>query len=319
MKVVITGGAGFIGSHVAELFLTTGHTVIIVDDLSRGKRENIPNGAMLYQVNICGPELTGLFEHERPQAVIHLAAQVDVSVSVGDPLQDAQVNIIGSLNLFETCRRVGVRRVVYSSSAAVYGEPEYLPIDEGHRIVPQTPYGISKYVPEMYLQFYREVYGLEYTVVRYSNVYGPRQDATGEGGVVAIFLDRLLRAESPAIYGNGEQTRDFVYVNDVARANLIALEKGSGEIVNISSGTRLSVNELYRLMNHITGAGLEPRYLPPRPGDILHSCLANKRATEVLGWEPEYSLVDGLEETLRWAKERSKGVFVCSARFAKAN
>lgn len=303
MKVLITGGAGFIGSHVVESCLAEGFKVVLLDNLSRGKRGNVPDGIRLHEIDITGAEVASVFEAERPEVVVHLAAQVDVAVSVANPIFDAGVNIMGTLNVLEACRATGVKKIVYACSAAIYGDPAYIPVDEAHPVAPQAGYGASKYVPELYLKLYRDLYGLDFTVLRYANVYGPRQDATGEGGVVAIFVDRLSRGESPLIYGDGEQTRDFVYVKDVARANVLAVERGNGEVLNISTGTSVSINELFARLKELVGSRIEPRYAPARPGDIRHSSLDNRRAHELLSWEAEYSLADGLAETVAWARK----------------
>jgi UDP-glucose 4-epimerase len=306
MKICITGAAGFIGSHVFEACVDAGYEAIAMDNLSHGKESNLPIIARLYNVDITKKEVEFLLKDEKPDFVIHLAAQVDVSTSVDNSLTDASVNIMGTLNLLEACCKAGVRKVVYISSAAVYGHPQYLPIDEEHPVLPLSPYGISKYVPEMYLRHFFYHYGLEYTVLRYANVYGPRQDPSGEGSVVAIFIDRLLKGETPVIYGDGEQTRDFIYVKDVAQGTLQALEGGNGAVFNVSSGKRVSVNELYAMLQKLMGNEITARYAPPRPGDILHSCLANRKARKKLGWEPRYSLSEGLAETVLWRAKRSR-------------
>jgi len=235
--------------------------------------------------------------------VVHLAAQVDVQRSLREPLADAETNILGAVNLLEACRRFNVGKVIYASSAAVYGSPAYLPVDEKHPVEPQSPYGASKHTVEHYLRIYGEVYGVRYTALRYANVYGPRQDATGEGGVVAIFVDKLLNGEAPKIFGDGEQTRDFVFVKDVAAANLAALHRGDGMILNVSTGAGLSVNSLFQTLKKITGSGLTPVNCLPRPGDITHSYLANEKAREALEWRPLHSLEEGLRETVKFYRK----------------
>ncbi|MGI6603664.1 MAG: NAD-dependent epimerase/dehydratase family protein [bacterium] len=304
MKVLVTGGAGFIGSHVVEACLTENHEVVVVDNLVRGKRENLPGDIEVYPLDIGVGGQDGLspaaklIMEVRPEVVIHLAAQVDVQTSLRRPDLDAMVNVVGLVNVLEGCRQAGVRKIVYASSAAVYGEPLSLPLSEEHPITPTSPYGLSKYIGEKYLALYSHLYGLEYTVLRCANVYGPRQDATGEGGVVAIFADRIRKGESPVIYGDGEQTRDFVYVKDVARANVLALTRGDGAVVNISTGIQVSVNQLLETMKKLTGTAVVPRRVAARAGDIVASCLDNRRAQEMLGWEPRYMLEEGLAELL---------------------
>lgn len=300
MKILVTGGAGFIGSHVVDLLVESGHRVAVVDDLSTGRFENINPGVNFYRVSIEDTGIAEVVERERPRVVLHQAAQVDVQCSLRDPLADAKTNIMGVINLLEACRRFNVSKVVYASSAAVYGNPVSLPVDETHPIVPQSPYGASKYISEHYLRIYSELYGVRHTVLRYANVYGPRQDAAGEGGVVAIFVDRFLKGEEPKIFGDGEQTRDFIFVKDVAAANAAAIDKGDGMVLNVSTGARLSVNSLFEAIKKAAGSPLDPVYCPPRPGDIAHSCLSNKRAAEALGWRPVYSLKEGIRETVEF-------------------
>ncbi|MDR9788452.1 MAG: NAD-dependent epimerase/dehydratase family protein [Peptococcaceae bacterium MAG4] len=295
---MVTGGGGFIGSHVVDMLVAAGYRVSVVDDLSTGRFENINPGANFYRVKIEDDDFGRVVERERPDVVIHHAAQVDVVRSLQEPLQDARINVLGAVNLLENCWRYRVGKVIYASSAAVYGDPVYLPVDEAHPVVPQSPYGVSKYTVEHYLRVYQELYGVRFTVLRYANVFGPRQNADGEGGVVAIFIDRLLKDKRVKIFGDGRQTRDFVYVGDVACANLAALERGDSEVLNISTGASLSVIDLFQLLKGLTGSSLEPEYCPPRPGDILHSCLANERAREVLGWSPRSTVEEGLRRTL---------------------
>lgn len=296
MRVLVTGGAGFIGSYVARALIGAGHRVSIVDDLSTGRLENLPGEAAFYRLDVTGG-LEAVFGAERPEAVIHQAARVSVPASLRDPGTDLAVNAGGTLNLLEHARRFEVERFVLASSAAVYGKPRYLPLDEEHPVKPLSPYGLSKYTAELYLDLYRELYGLSSCVLRYANVYGPRQAAHAEGGVAAVFCDRLARGEAPVIYGDGEQTRDFVYVQDVARANLAALAAGEG-VFNIGTGRAASVNLLYRLLRELTGSRVAPVYRPPRAGDIRDSVFAPERAAALLGWRARYHLEEGLAEML---------------------
>lgn len=302
MRVLVTGGAGFIGSHVVEALLEANHEVVVVDNLSTGKEENLPPGVPLYKADITDPGIEDIFQEIRPRALIHQAAQVAVPVSLRDPVFDANVNIIGTLNLLEACRKYGVEKMVFASSAAVYGNPKYLPVDEEHPLRPLSGYGISKHTVERYLEAYQELYGLRWTALRYANIYGPRQDALGEGGVVAIFIDKLLSNQRAVIFGDGEQTRDFVYVKDAATANLLALEHGDNQILNISTGQASTVNELYTLIRQEVGSPLQPEYGLPRAGDIVHSYLDNKRAVTQLNWQPKYSLARGLQETVAYCQ-----------------
>ena len=297
---MVTGGAGFIGSHIVDRLVEAGYRVSVVDDLSTGRFENINPGVNFYRLRVEDTDFEKAIARETPDVVIHQAAQVDVQRSLMEPLADARINILGAVNLLEACRRYSVGKVVYASSAAVYGSPGYLPVDEKHPLMPQSPYGASKYAAENYFRIYSEAYGIRYTVLRYANVYGPRQDAAGEGGVVAIFVDRLLRGEVPQIFGDGEQTRDFIYVGDVAAANLAALDRGDGMVLNVGTGAGLSVNSLFQKIKKITGSPLEPAYCPSRTGDIVHSRLANVKARQVLDWRPRYGLEEGIRETVEF-------------------
>lgn len=300
MKVLVTGGAGFVGSHIVDQALEAGYEVSVIDDLSTGKKGQVNPYASFYEMNIASPDVERVIRQEMPDFIIHQAAQSSVPISLKDPIGDATTNIIGTVNLLEAARRHGVRKVVYASSAAVYGEPQYMGIDEVHPKQPLSPYGISKYVPEFYLNAYHHLYGLNYTAFRYANVYGERQDPKGEGGVVSIFVDRALAGQELTVFGDGEQTRDFVYVQDVARANIMALAGGDNEILNISTNQKTSVNQLIALMEEALGSKLAVKYEAPREGDIMHSYLDNTSATEKLGWKPRYSLQEGLTKTLRF-------------------
>ncbi len=298
MKIMVTGGAGFIGSHIVDKLISLGYKTVVIDNLSRGKMGNINPAARFYQVDITAPEIYKIFKQEKVTHIIHHAAQIDVQHSIEDPLLDINNNILGTVNILENCRKYGVNKIIYASSAAVYGEPDYLPVDEEHPIKAMSSYGVSKHTPEHYLMMYRQLYNLDYTILRYANVYGPRQDPKGEGGVIAIFVDKMLNGERPVIYGDGEQTRDFVYVEDIVKANLKALTRGDGELVNISSNTQHSVNDVYRIINEILETNLEPIYKEERKGDIKHSFLDNSKARKVLNWEPEYDLLSGLNKTI---------------------
>jgi UDP-glucose 4-epimerase len=306
MKVLVTGGAGFIGSHVVDAFLEAGHDVVVVDDLSTGRESNLNPGARFYKLDIRDPALAEVFEHERPEVVDHHAAQMDVRRSVAEPLFDADVNVRGTLNLLECGRKNGVRKVVHiSTGGAVYGEPEYVPCDEDHPINPVCQYGVSKHVGEHYLYVYKELYGLDYTVLRYANIYGPRQDPHGEAGVVAIFTGRMLAGEPVTIFGGGQQERDFVFVADVARANLLAAgdEPSATGIFNIGSGMGTSVNLLFSMLQNIMNYSQSPQIGPPRPGETFKIFLDSRRAQAQLGWQPTVSLEAGLRQTVAYFQE----------------
>jgi UDP-glucose 4-epimerase len=302
MKIIVTGGAGFIGSHIVDKLIEKHHQVVVVDNLSTGKKEYINKEAKFYHTDINDNYLDEIFELEKPNYVIHHAAQIDVQTSVHNPVLDAEINILGTLKLVKLCTKHHIKKMVYASSAAVYGDPLYLPVDEKHVVNPISFYGISKHTPEHYIQTYAQLHGLKYTILRYANVYGIRQDPKGEGGVVSIFVDKLLNNISPYIYGDGEQTMDFIYVKDVAAANLAALDKEDNEICNISCNTQTTVNELLRTMNDIMHKDVKPTHQPPRLGDIVHSYLDNTKAKAYLGWAPEYDLQQGLTETIEYYK-----------------
>ncbi|WCK53718.1 NAD-dependent epimerase/dehydratase family protein [Aneurinibacillus sp. Ricciae_BoGa-3] len=306
MKVVVTGGAGFIGSHIVDQCIRKGYEVIVIDNLATGKRQNLNLEATFYEADIASPAVRTIFEKEKPDYLIHHAAQASVPGSLKNPVADATTNIVGTVNLLEACRLMGVKKVIYASSAAAYGEPEYTPLDERHKKQPLSPYGISKYVPEYYLHVYHHLYGLPYTAFRYANVYGERQDPYGEGGVISIFVDRVLAGQELRVYGSGEQTRDFVYVEDVARANLMALAAGDNQIFNISTNKRTSVNQLIEELNILAAKPVTVKHEAPREGDIMHSYLNNAGAKEGLGWEPHYSLADGLAKTMKYYQKLSQ-------------
>lgn len=300
MKILVTGGAGFIGSHIVDLLIARGDQVVVVDNLVSGKEENIHPDAAFYRLDLTSKDLLEVFEREKPEVVIHQAAQIQVDTSVKDPIHDANTNIIGTIQLLEACRKTGVKKVIYASSAAVYGNPVYLPLDEKHPIHPLSGYGVSKYTAEHYLAVYAHLYQLSYTILRYANVYGIRQDPRGEGGVISIFVNKVLREEPLTIFGDGEQTRDYIYVEDVARANLAAIERGEGEILNIGTGVRTSLNDIVQYFNAISGFKNQVVYGEERPGDIKHSFYDISKARRVLNWEPETSLKEGLAKTYEY-------------------
>lgn len=300
MNFVVTGGAGFIGSHIVDALIESGHQVHIIDNLTTGNLVNVNPKAIFHPIDITGDQLGAVFEKAKPDIVIHHAAQIDVQTSILQPLLDAKVNILGTLALLEQCREHNVRKLIYASSAAVYGTPEYLGVDERHPLRPISFYGISKHTPEHYIEAFSHLFGFDYTILRYANVYGIRQDPKGEGGVVSIFVDRLLQGQQTVIFGDGEQTRDFIYVKDIVSANLAAVERGSKGIYNIGWNKQTSVNELLKLMSELCGKPFAPQYMPQRVGDILHSRLDNAAAKEQLGWEPLFTLRSGLSETMEY-------------------
>lgn len=299
MKILVTGGAGFIGSNVVDEFVRQGWDTVVVDDLSSGNRRNLNPSARLYQLDIRDAKLAEVFEQEKPDIVSHHAAQISVRRSVEDPFRDAMINVLGSLNVIANCAKYGVKKLIYASSGgAVYGEPVYLPCDEKHPVDPLCPYGLTKHTPEHYLFMYRQLYGLDYTVLRYPNVYGPRQDPFGEAGVVAIFTEQMLRGDQVVINGTGEQERDFVYVADIVRSNILSIDAGSGGIYNIGSGIGTSVNQIFDELRQITGYAHRPVFGPPKAGETFRIYLDATKAAEELGWRPETALRDGLARTV---------------------
>ncbi len=303
MKVMVTGGAGFIGSHVVDLLIESGHEVVVVDDLSTGRRSNLNPQAKFFQVDIRSPQMREIFEAERPEVISHHAAQMDVRRSMVEPIFDADVNILGSIKLLELAREFGTRKFIHiSSGGAAYGEPVYLPCDEDHPVRPLCPYGASKYIFELYLYMYKENYGQDYSVLRYPNVYGPRQDPHGEAGVVAIFSGQMLQGKPVTINGTGEQVRDFVYVTDCAKANLLALEGGSGQVYNLGFGVGTSINEIFQHLKEITGYPQQANYGPPKAGETFKIFLDASRAKTELGWEPTFSVREGLTHTVDYFK-----------------
>jgi UDP-glucose 4-epimerase len=301
MKVLVTGGAGFIGSHVVDVMVEAGHQVSIVDSLWKrggGKLENLNPQARFYPVDVRDPGLAEVFETERPEVICHLAAQHSVSISTEVPVYDADVNILGLINLLQTCVQHGVRKVIFASSAATYGVVNVMPVREDTPQHPESPYGITKMASEHYLRCWRQLYGLEFTALRYGNVYGPRQDPSGEAGVIAIFTNAILNRAPVRIDWDGEQQKDYVYVRDVARANLSALDRGDGEAFCIATGKGTSVNELYQHLTDIVGYRVEVQRAPKRPGDIRLSYFDCTKAKEQLGWEPQVDLAQGMRLTV---------------------
>jgi UDP-glucose 4-epimerase len=310
MRALVTGGAGFIGSTLVDRLLAEGCEVDVVDDLSTGSLSNLADAReartrrfTFHRMDVRSPAIMELIAHRKPEVVYHLAAQADVRVSVAKPAFDAEVNVIGSLNVFEGALKAGSRKVCFAASGGtLYGSPEELPVREGHPQHPVSPYGVSKKAAVDYLHYYREIHGLEYSALALANVYGPRQDPHGEAGVVSIFAGKLFGRERPTIFGDGEQTRDFVYVDDVVDAFWRASEKGGGLLMNIGTGVETSVQQLFDVMAKHTGFKEPARYAPSRAGELRRSALDPGRALIHLGWKPWTSLDEGLGRTLEWYK-----------------
>lgn len=304
MKVLVTGGAGFIGSNLVDRLIDKRYEVVIVDNLSSGHEKNINKKARFYKMDIQDSELEEIFRKERPDYVSHHAAQKDVRISVADPIFDAKINVLGTLNILQNCITYKVKKIVFASSGgAIYGEQETFPASETHPVRPISPYGITKLVAEHYMFYYKTIYGLDYVSLRYSNVYGPRQDPYGEAGVVAIFIQKMCNGEKPIINGDGEQTRDFVYVGDVVTANMHAIDSitGSG-IYNIGTGVETSINQLFDHLKAILNPQIGKEHCPAKQGEQKRSVIDNSLAEKILQWKPQVSLKDGLRNTCDYFK-----------------
>ncbi|HUR70676.1 MAG TPA: NAD-dependent epimerase/dehydratase family protein [Candidatus Limnocylindrales bacterium] len=304
MRILVTGGAGFIASHITDAYIERGHEVHIVDDFSTGQRANLNGKATLHQIDIADSHSVKLVERIKPDILSHHAAQMDVRHSVADPTFDARVNILGFINLLEGCKNAGVKKVIFASSGgAVYGEQESFPASESHPTQPASPYGVSKRTGELYLSYYHQTFGLPYLALRYANVYGPRQSTQGEAGVVAIFLALLLTGKTPVINGDGRQTRDYVYVGDVVAANVGALQSDFVGPVNIGTGVETDVVTIYDHLRVAVGSDMHAQHGPAKAGEQRRSCIDNRRAGEVLGWRPQVALQDGLQHTAAFYRE----------------
>ncbi|RUS46984.1 NAD-dependent epimerase/dehydratase family protein [Cohnella sp. AR92] len=299
MKALVTGGAGFIGSHLTEALCLNGAEVHVVDNLSSGIRDHVHPAARLHVADITHDSISSVIQTIKPDIVFHMAAQADVQSSILDPAHDSNTNVVGTLRLLEACKRSDVRKLIFSSTSAVYGEVNSLRKQENMAPSPISFYGLSKETAERSLYLYHRLRRLRFTILRYSNVFGPRQCSHGEGGVISVFLSKLKRGLPLTIHGTGEQTRDFIYVRDVVEANLAAVGRGDGETINVSSGLRTSINQLVSLLEGIHGPDLRVEYDLARPGDIMDSCLDNGNAERLLDWRPQVSLMEGLEETYR--------------------
>ncbi len=311
MKILVTGGAGFIGSHVCDVFVGKGHEVFALDNLSSGRKENLDARVKLLELDIRSPDAASWIERESPDVICHLAAQMDVRRSVEDPRFDAEANILGMLNLLEAARKVKVKKFIFSSTGgAIYGEQDTFPADESHATRPVSPYGVSKAAGELYLGYYKAQYGMPYVALRYANVYGPRQNPHGEAGVVAIFSQRLVSGRGCTIFGDGGQTRDFVFGPDVAQANYLAFERDFVGAVNIGTGIETDIKQLYRGLADAAGVKGDPEFAPGKPGEQRRSVIDNAMAKRVLGWEPKVALKEGLAKTIEFFRadaERTRG------------
>jgi UDP-glucose 4-epimerase len=311
-KILVTDGAGFIGSHLVDLLVDNGYEVIVVDNLSTGKRENLNKQARFYDIDIRSKvKLAEIFKKEKPQIVNHHAAQISVTASLDNPVEDFEINALGTLNLLECSRKYAVKKFLFASTGgAIYGEPPEmdLPVPETYQVKPLSPYGISKYTCELYLKLYANLYNLPYVAMRYANVYGPRQSAEGEAGVIAIFTKKILLNERPTIYGDGFQERDFIYVSDVVKANLLAIKSTEAENqeINISTGESININEIFSLISRSTGYKGKADYADERQGEVKKIALNNKKVRKLLGWEPSITIEGGIKKTTDWFKKYLK-------------
>lgn len=306
MKVMVTGGAGFIGSHLVDRLIQEGHEAVVVDNLSTGKRKHVNRAARFYKLDVQSPRLERVFRKERPSVLMHLAAQMDIRRSVEDPIFDAQSNILGTINVLEQAVRHGSRKVVFASSGgAIYGEQEVFPAPESHPTRPLSPYGISKLAGEFYLAYYQQYSGIQYVSLRYSNVYGPRQDPHGEAGVVAIFTQKMLSGEQPIVNGTGRQTRDFVFVEDVVDAHLAVMGKDVQGCYNVGVGEETSINELFGMLADLTKSGSKQVHGPAKKGEQARSVVDSTKLRQELGWEPRTPLSEGLSRTVEFFRRQS--------------
>lgn len=302
-KIIVTGGAGFIGSTLVDKLISEGHEVAIIDNLVSGKRDYVNPQAKLYEVDICSEEVAEVFKTEQPDIVYHLAAQIDVRISVSDPIYDNKINAVGSLNILENCRLHNVKKFIFSSTGgAIYGEAEEIPTTESAPTYPLSPYGIHKLTTEKYCNFYREVYGLDYTILRFANVYGPRQYKGGEAGVVSIFIEHAVSGKNCIINGDGLQTRDYVYVDDVVAALSKAKDVTYQGEINISFGQEITLLAVVTAIQESLGAEFAPSHAEAKPGEQRRSCLSYARATKILNWEPQINITEGVKRTIEWTK-----------------
>jgi UDP-glucose 4-epimerase len=301
MNILVTGGAGFIGSHIVDRYIKEGHNVIVVDNYSTGYSKNINSKAIFYKIDICSKKLENVFKENKIEVINHHAAQIDLRLSFENPEKDARVNIEGSINLFQLAVKYKIKKIILASTGgAIYGEQEYFPADEIHITNPLSPYGISKLTVEKYLEYYHRFFGINYVCLRYSNAYGPRQLPKGETGVIAVFCRKILKSEQPVINGKGKNTRDFVFVSDIADANLKALSYKKSATINIATGKEININKIFRLINNFYGNGAKVKHGKEIKGEQKRSVLDNRLAKKLLNWTPKYRIEDGIEETCRY-------------------
>lgn len=307
MRILVTGGAGFIGSHLVDRLIKEGHKVIVIDDLSTGKKENLNSEVKFYKLNIQSPKISEVFKKEKPKVVFHYAAQINARESVRNPIPDAKVNILGSLNILENCRKFNVKKIIFASSGGeIYGAAKEIPTPEDYFPHPLSPYGVSKLTVEKYLDSYYHLFGLPYLALRYGNVYGPRQNPEGEAGVVAIFSCKMLKNEQPFIHGDGKQTKDYIFVNDAIDATIISFKKNFESILNIGTEQKISVLEIFYKIKELTHSSVKEKHIPLPPCSFKRGSLSIEKAKKELGWQPKYNLEKGLKETVKWFKKNQK-------------
>jgi len=301
MKYLITCGAGFIGSHLADELIKKGQEVVIIDNLYTGRKENLNAKAIFYDADIQSPQISEIFKKEKPEIVFHYAAQIDIRKSVENPAESARTNILGSLNIIENCKNFSIKKIVFASTGgAIYGEAEIIPTPENYPPRPASPYGIEKLIIEHYLDFYKKEYNLDHLILRFANVYGPRQNSKGEAGVVAIFCNKMLAGEQSVINGTGQQTRDFVFVDDVVLANILGIKKNKSGTFNVGTAKETDINAIFQKLQKLLGSKSEKKYGPEKKGEQKRSCLSFEKIRKEFGWEPKYNLDQGLELTANW-------------------
>ncbi len=307
MKLLVTGGAGFIGSHLVDRLIKNGNKVVVIDNLSTGKKENLNKKAKFYKIDICSPKISQIFRNEKPDIVFHYAAQIDIEKSIKNPIQNAKVNILGSLNILENCREFGIKKFIFASSGgAIYEKPNIFPTPEKYFADPLSPYGIAKLSTEKYLNYYYKTFGLPFISLRYANIYGPRQMSKGEGGVIAIFTDKMLSNRRAMINGDGKQTRDFVYVEDAIEAGVLAMEKNKVGIFNISTAKEINIDIIFKKIKKLTNFNCKKIYSLNTIKEQKRSCLDFQKAKKELEWKPKYFLDKGLQITVNWFKQKNK-------------
>jgi len=307
MKILITGGAGFIGSHLADKLIEQNHKVVIIDNLSTGRKENLNKKAKFYKIDINKKEVSTIFKKEKPEIVFHFAAQINVRKSVEDPIEDAKANILGGLNILENCKKFKVKKVIFSSTGgAIYGDADIIPTPESYPEYPLSPYGIAKLTTEKYLNYYNKVFGMPFVALRFANVYGPRQNSKGEAGVVAIFCDQIFSKKQPIINGDGLQTRDFVFVADIVNAATLAIKAEKSGIFNVATAKETNINDIFLIIKQETGAAFKEVHKPAPKGEQQRSCLDYSKIKSELNWSPKYDLEQGLKETVAWFKQKNK-------------